>query len=231
MQLEYINLILGHLINKIMIDYFDNIKASVDISFNDWPGEISTVLFFGGCNFRCPFCINRELAFTPEKCDDIPFKHFVDLWKNYDKLELLNHVVLCGGEPIIYPKIFELCDYFKNNLGMKIKLDTNGSRPETIGALLDRKLIDFVAMDIKASLGYKEDYDLYAKSVGLKSISLADIVTSIKYIIKSGVRREFRVVKHDLLNESHFKKIKTFIKEMGGDPEEVVFVECKKYSS
>lgn len=181
-----------------------------------------------GCSFRCPFCINRELAFTPEKHKDIPFKHFVDLWKHYESLDLINHVVLCGGEPTIYPKIFELCDYFKNNLGMKIKLDTNGSRPETIGDLLDRKLIDFVAMDIKAPFGDKENYTLYAKSAGTRFISLADIATSIKYIIKSGVKREFRVVKHDLLNESYFEQIKGVIEGVGGNPGEVVFVECKK---
>lgn len=211
-----------------MIDYFDNIKASIDVSFSDWPGEMSTVLFLGGCNFRCPFCINRELAFTPEKHKDIPFKHFVDLWKHYESLDLINHVVLCGGEPTTYPKIFELCDYLKNNLGMKIKLDTNGSRPDILTSLLNNKLIDFVAIDIKAPFGVYEDIELFSLSAGVRGISAALVTLSVFNILQSGIQREFRVVKHDLLNKSHFEQIKGVIEGMGGNPGEVVFVECKK---
>jgi len=151
----------------------------------DYPGRIAATVFLLGCNFRCPFCYSSELV-LPEKMAEQPKiaeKAFFDFLK--ERQGLLEGVVICGGEPTIHK---DLPDFIKRikDLGFLLKLDTNGSNPEMLRELMQKGLVDYVAMDIKAPLGAK--YDL---ATGVK-VDLDKIKESIEIIKGSGVDYEFR---------------------------------------
>ncbi|MFH1462182.1 MAG: anaerobic ribonucleoside-triphosphate reductase activating protein [bacterium] len=150
----------------------------------DYPGRLACTVFLIGCNFRCPWCYSRELVLPEEikKQPRISEKDFFDFLKN--RKGLLEGVVICGGEPTIYKN---LPDFIKNikKLGYLVKLDTNGSNPEMLKKLIKEKLIDYVAIDIKAPPR------IYSKSVGVE-VSIKKIEKSIEIIKNSGIDYEFR---------------------------------------
>ncbi len=159
-------------------------------SLMEYPDKISTVLFTGGCNFRCPYCYNSELVLTPEKNKNI---------SEYDVLEHLNNnkyyqaVIVSGGEPCLQPGLISFFKKVKSS-GFLTGLETNGAFPEVIKSLLDSGLLDYIAMDIKAPL----DIDKYSNAIGiidnhklLKTI-LKKIKQSIEIISNSGIKYEFR---------------------------------------
>jgi len=114
----------------------------------DYPNKIAAILFLSGCNFRCPWCYSSELV-LPEKIKNQPIIPEEEVFEFLEKRRgLLDGIVLCGGEPTLNP---ELPDFIKKikDLGFLMKLDTNGSNPEMLQKLIDDKLIDYVAMDIK----------------------------------------------------------------------------------
>lgn len=152
----------------------------------DYPGKLSCIIFLSGCNFRCPFCYSTELV-LPEKIKNQPKlskKAVIEHLKT--RQEMLEGVVICGGEPTLNSDIGELCNDIKN-LGYSIKLDTNGSNPDVLEKLIRDKLIDYVAMDIKAPL----DIEKYKKAVGVE-VDIEAIKRSIKLIKNSGIDYEFR---------------------------------------
>jgi len=150
----------------------------------DFPGRISATVFLTGCNFRCPWCYSAELV-LPGKIKNqpkIPEKEFFNFLKKRKKL--LEGLVLCGGEPTINKKLPVLIKKIKK-LGYLVKLDTNGSNPKMLKKLIDDKLIDYVAMDIKLP---KERYsEIFGKMVKVK-----DIEESIKILKEGKVDYEFR---------------------------------------
>jgi len=150
----------------------------------DYPGRVAATVFLIGCNFRCPFCYSAELV-LPEKIKlqpRISDKEFFGFLR--DRRGLLEGIVVCGGEPTIHQ---ELPDFIKKikDLGFLVKLDTNGSNPELLSELIEKKLVDFIAMDIKTSLGK------YAKAINAK-IDLENIEKSVELIKNSGIDYEFR---------------------------------------
>lgn len=116
-------------------------------SLNDYPGKVSCVLFTAGCNYYCPYCHNPRAAKNS-------FDTLISIEEALDfirpRTNLYDGIVISGGEPTINPSLPTVCRSIKE-LGYPIKLDTNGSRPFMIKELLDHKLIDYVAMDIKSS--------------------------------------------------------------------------------
>jgi len=168
----------------------------------DYPGKIACTVFLTGCNFRCPWCYSSELV-LPEKIEAQPKileKEFFDFLK--EKKGLLEGVVICGGEPTINKELPQLCKKIKK-LNYSVKLDTNGSNPEMLQDLIDKKLVDYVAMDIKAPLGLK--FQNYERATGGR-IDLNKIKKSIKIIKNSGINYEFRTtvvptihIKEDIL--------------------------------
>ncbi len=115
-------------------------------SFCDWPGRVSAVLFFGTCNFRCPTCHNSELAWHPERLPVISrekLKTFLAA-----RGQWLDGVVLSGGEPAQVPGL-ETVLAFLRDLGLEVKIDSNGSFPDVIEDLLDQGLVRQVAVDVK----------------------------------------------------------------------------------
>ena len=118
----------------------------------DYPGKLATIIFTPGCNLRCRFCHNPEFV-LPEELEKIRhdfigeevFFRFLQT-----RVGFLDGVVICGGEPTIHKDLPEFCQKIKN-LGFLVKLDTNGSNPEMLELLLEQKLVDYIAMDIKHS--------------------------------------------------------------------------------
>ena len=152
----------------------------------DYPGKIACTVFLIGCNFRCPFCYSSELV-LPEKIKNQPIISEKDLFVFLkERQELLDGLVICGGEPTINKDLLEFAEKVKK-LGYLIKLDTNGSCPEMIKKIIDRKLIDYIAMDIKAPL----EKEKYEKAIGGK-VNLNKIKKAVEIIKKSGIDYEFR---------------------------------------
>lgn len=156
----------------------------------DYPGFTACIVFLSGCNFRCPWCHSPELV-IPEVISDHPEISEKEILSFLDKRKgLLDGVVVCGGEPTVNRDLPQLLKKIKD-IGFKIKLDTNGSNPAMLGDLISRKLIDYIAMDIKAPFSSLKDTQKYTKIVGVK-IKLKEIKDSIKIIKVSGIDYEFR---------------------------------------
>ncbi len=152
----------------------------------DYPGKIACTVFTVGCNFRCHFCHNPELI-DPAKFNIggiIEEKVFFDFLKS--RQGLLDGVCVTGGEPTLHT---ELPEFFKKikALGFLVKLDTNGTNPEMLSALISEKLVDYVAMDIKTSL----QKDLYEKVTGT-AVDMDNVKKSVAAIMQSGLDYEFR---------------------------------------
>jgi len=114
-------------------------------SLLDYPDRISAIVWTSGCNFRCPFCYNKNLALgTAEVFPEEVILSFLSKRK-----ALLEGVVISGGEPLLHDDIIEFVKKIKN-LRLLVKIDTNGAFPERLNELLDQQLIDYVAMDVKA---------------------------------------------------------------------------------
>ncbi len=130
-------------------------------SLIEYPGRVASVLFVGGCNFRCPFCYNRRLVLEPDSIPDLdPASVLVYLAMNR---KLYQAVVISGGEPTLQQGLEEFCRGVKA-LNLLVGVETNGSRPETLGPLLEERLVDYVGMDLKAPL----EWEAYRRTAGLK---------------------------------------------------------------
>ena len=175
----------------------------------DYPGHVAATIFLGGCNFRCPFCHNMNIV--GEMGEDINEE---ELFRFLNKRSgVIEGVCITGGEPTIYKelpefirKIKEIGTYNQNTQddnakGLLVKLDTNGTNPEMIRYLIDNKLIDYIAMDVKSS------EDGYCKAIGLDNKEIATIINSVKQSIKiimdSGIEYEFRTT---IVNPIHSER-------------------------
>jgi pyruvate formate lyase activating enzyme len=172
-------------------------------SLLDWDGLVSAVIYLPSCNFRCPFCHNRELVLTPEVYQEIPF----DLIQEFvlENLEFLDGIVITGGEPTLHPDLPQLIMKVRQ-LGVKVKLDTNGSHPDMLQDLIKANLIDYMAMDIKAPLDER-----YEDLAGVK-VELSKLKRSIETIMSSGIDYEFRTTMVPiLLKEDDYERIAAYI--------------------
>lgn len=151
----------------------------------DYPGHVAATIFLGGCNFRCPFCHNAELLGSDTEPAYTEEEILAFLKKRGGILE---GVCVTGGEPALQPQALEvfLGKIRALNLGYSIKLDTNGSRPEVLQQLADKKLIDAVAMDIKAGPSH------YAGVSGCPGLSLEPIRESVRWLMEGPLPYEFR---------------------------------------
>jgi pyruvate formate lyase activating enzyme len=148
----------------------------------DYPGKVACTVFLQGCNFRCPFCHNSDLLGK-----DGPQTISVDELMTFLKkrVGLLDAVCITGGEPTLQKDLPALIRQIKA-LGYLVKLDTNGSRPAVLKALVEEKLIDYVAMDIKNSPSR------YSRTAGLPNMDLSALEESIRYLLEGHVEYEFR---------------------------------------
>jgi pyruvate formate lyase activating enzyme len=153
----------------------------------DYPGHISSVVFTRGCNFRCPYCHNPNLVLPEKFGKTYSEKQIFEYLEKYKKL--LQAVCITGGEPTLHNDLHGFILRIKN-LGLKVKLDTNGSNPETLKSLIKNKLLDFIAMDIK----HLPDFELYNNASGqvLNYELFNNVLKSIEIIKYSGIKHEFR---------------------------------------
>jgi pyruvate formate lyase activating enzyme len=170
-------------------------------SLIDYPGRISAIVFTQGCNFRCPYCHNPELI-AAAVVSEWTSSSVLDFLKT--RVGKLDAVVITGGEPCLQDGLEAFISEIKS-LGFLVKLDTNGSYPDVLKKILDAKLVDYVAMDIKAPL------EKYSQVVCCE-VDTSSVLKSIKLLKKSGVDCEFRttVVKSQL-NIDDFEKIGNMI--------------------
>mgnify|MGYP001597998545 CR=1 FL=1 len=152
----------------------------------DFPGKLACVVFLAVCNFRCPWCYSSELVLPLKiaKQPRISEKEFFDFLR--ERRGLLEGVVICGGEPTVNKELPKFIEKIKQ-LGYFVKLDTNGSNPEMLKDLVNAKLVDYVAMDIKASLSNKIYADILSEG-----IKFADIEDSVNFLKNSDIDFEFR---------------------------------------
>ena len=149
----------------------------------DFPGKVACTVFTGGCNFRCPFCHNALLVTKlPEKPDYSEDEILSFLEK---RTGLLDGVAITGGEPLLNPDIADFIRKIRS-MGYAVKLDTNGSFPERLKAIVGEGLVDYVAMDIK---NRKEKY---TETIGLKNLDLSKIEESVEFLKSGAVDYEFR---------------------------------------
>jgi pyruvate formate lyase activating enzyme len=158
------------------------IKGVEKTSLIDYPGKISAVVFLGGCNFRCPFCHNRELVLDHENLDSIPEEEVLRFLES--RREWLDGVVISGGEPTLYKELPGFLEKVKG-LGYLVKVDTNGTNPGMLKGLMEKGLVDYIAMDIK---GPMEKY----QNVAGVSADTERIKESISLVISSDLQHEFR---------------------------------------
>ena len=179
----------------------------------DYPGHIACTIFFGHCNLRCPFCHNMELVLNPEHFPVLTMESILEFLK--ERKGKLNGVAVTGGEPLLNKDIGNLLRPIKE-LGYPIKLDTNGFFPEMIEKLIDEKLVDMFAMDIKAG------WTNYLKVAGVNqdgSVKQSEaanwqkkVEKSISLLMNKALDYEFRTTcVKGLHTESDFVEIKGMI--------------------
>ncbi len=160
----------------------------------DYPGKIACVVFLAGCNFRCPWCYSSELV-LPLKIVEQPRiaeKEFFDFLR--ERKGKLEGVVICGGEPTINKELKKFIETIKN-LGYLVKLDTNGSNPKILKDLVDAKLIDYVAMDIKGPAGPNFQFPISNfkyEDLMNEGIKIENIKESVEFLKSGKVDFEFR---------------------------------------
>ena len=158
-----------------------NIQGYQKLTLLDFPGKVACTLFTGGCNLRCPFCHNASLVLTPHESQNMEDEVLDYLTR---RKGLLDGVCITGGEPLLQPDLIEFMQKIKV-LGLAIKLDTNGSMPKKLQAILETGLVDYVAMDIKSSP------EGYPQATGCET-EIAAFRESVKLLKECGIPHEFR---------------------------------------
>lgn len=166
-----------------------NIAGVQKVTLLDYPGKVACEIFTQGCNFECPFCQNSSLipiTNTGEFSEEEIFEYLVL------RKKILDGVVITGGEPTVQKDLKGFIKKIKD-LGLLVKLDTNGGNPKVLQELIDEKLVDYVAMDIK------NIFNKYNITAG-KKVSLDNIKKSIEILKASKIDYEFRTT---IIKEMH----------------------------
>lgn len=164
----------------------------------DYPGKVAATVFFGGCNFRCPFCHNSSLVLHPGDQPEIPPSEVFALLQK--RRGILEGVCITGGEPTLAPDLMDFLSDIRA-LGYAIKLDTNGSHPDIIKKLAAEQLLDCVAMDIKACP------ENYPNLCGIAP-DMDAIRETVDFLMKGTIDYEFRTtVVRELHTEKDFHEI------------------------
>ena len=180
------------------------IKGLQKLTLLDYPEKMACTVFLAGCNFRCPFCHNASLV-TNIDGDYISEEEFFSFLNK--RKGILNGVCITGGEPTLQPDLEDFIRKIKE-LGFSVKLDTNGYNPDILIDLVNKGLIDYVAMDIKNS---KEKYAITA---GLSSLDINRIEKSVDFLLTGAIPYEFRTtVVKELHNEEDMKNISQWIEK------------------
>lgn len=151
----------------------------------DYPGKAACTIFLSGCNFKCPFCHNRDLVFIPEGYE---FFEVSEVLAYLEKRKgILDGVCISGGEPLLQENLQLLIEKIRE-LGYQVKLDTNGGYPQRLKNVVEKGLVDYVAMDVKNSP------EKYAQTLGMnpEAFNLEPIKESMEFLKSCGIEHEFR---------------------------------------
>lgn len=171
-----------------------NIHGFTKTTLLDYPGQVASCIFTGGCNFRCPFCHNGELVLNP---NTFPRIEEDEIFEHLNKRKnVLYGVCITGGEPTLQPDLLRFMEKVKA-LELSVKLDTNGYNPSVISDALRNNLVDYIAMDIKAGR------DNYAQATGVAGIDISVIEDSASIIMNSNIDYEFRTTAVRGIHDEH----------------------------
>lgn len=157
----------------------------------DYPGKVASTIFTGGCNFRCPYCHNRDLVMPPADVLAYSLDEIFEHLKN--KKKVLDGVCITGGEPTLHKDLPEFIKQIRD-MGLLVKLDSNGTNPDMLSSLINKGLIDYVAMDIKHS---KEKYNSIAS---MSHFDIKPIEDSVALLKEGAIDYEFRTT---IMKECH----------------------------
>ena len=167
----------------------------------DYPEKVACTVFCSGCNFRCPFCHNPALATGNESILDYSFSDIISFLESRNKK--LDGICITGGEPLLYEETIELAERAKY-MGFLVKIDTNGSNPERLRTVIEKRIADYIAMDIKNA---PEKYEMTSGSKILEQVK-----ESVSYLLQDKVDYEFRTtVTGNLHTAADVKKIGKWI--------------------
>lgn len=206
------------------------IKGFIRTTFIEYPGKIASMIFLPGCNFRCAFCFNPEIVQESDKIEDVDEKEVFDFLEKQKKW--IDGVVISGGEPTLHKDLPELIRKIKK-MGLLVRIYTNGTNPEMLKKLLDEKLIDSIAMDIKAPLN-EESYERITCTKGV----VEKVKKSVSLIMNSDLEYEFRTTIVPTMHSEkdveeiakHIKGAKMFVLQKFL-PEKALDVELRKVST
>jgi pyruvate formate lyase activating enzyme len=185
-------------------------------SLIEYPNRIVSVVFTGGCNFRCPFCHNKDLVLNQDRIESIDGELILNHMKN--KRMWIDGIAITGGEPTLQN---ELPDFIKKvkEENFLVELETNGTNPDMVEQLIKDKLVDYLAMDVKAPLNEDKYFEVIGE-IGNKKEILENIKKTIRIIQESGVDYEFRTTfVPGLLNK---RDIYTIAKQLKGSKRYVI---------
>lgn len=152
------------------------------LSLIDYPGRLCATAFTSGCNFRCPYCYNVDIVLGHQAMEKIPEAYVLSLL--YQRRGFLDGLCVGGGEPTIHNGLLAFL-YKVKSIGYLVKLDTNGSKPKRLKKLMEERVVDYVAMDVKAPLRrYPE--------VARCKVDADEVVRSIRLLRRGRVDHEFR---------------------------------------
>lgn len=175
-----------------------HIKALHLASIIEYPGRIADVIYVGACNFRCPYCYNVDLVLRPQELPDLDSDQVLKTLES--RRGFVDGLVVTGGEPTLQPDLTAFLASAKG-LGLSVKLDTNGYRPEVLQQCIESSLVDYVAMDVKTSPAR------YAVAAGV-SVEVERLARSVSLLLKSSIDYEFRTtVASDLVELTDLEAI------------------------
>jgi pyruvate formate lyase activating enzyme len=182
------------------------IKGFIKNTFIEYPGKIAAMVFLPECNFRCSFCFNPQLIFESDNIPDVDESEVFDFLEKQRKW--IDALVISGGEPTLQKDLPDFIERVKK-MSFLVRIYTNGTNPNMLKNLFNEKLIDSIAMDIKAPLT-EENYEKITNVKGF----LENVKESISLIMNSGVDYEFRTtVVPGMHSEGDIEEISKYIKD------------------
>ena len=169
-------------------------KGINKLSLLDYPGKVAAILYVDVCNFCCEYCHNWNTLIATEDNEDLFFEDILSFLRK--RVGVLDGVVISGGEPTLMPNLEEKIRAIRS-LGYAIKLDTNGTHPEVVEDLVNKGLLDYVAMDIKSSL---DDYHRFTNN----DVLIENVCKTIEFLKQNRVDYEFRMT---LIDEYHKEEV------------------------
>lgn len=170
-----------------------NFNGFQRLTLLDYPGKVACTLFTSGCNLRCPFCHNASLVTHIDNSNIYIKEEILSYLKK--RQGILEGVCISGGEPLLHNEIEDFIKEVKA-LGYSVKLDTNGFYPDKLISLVEKGLVDYVAVDFKSS------YEKYAMTTGIENLDLSPFKKTVEFLLSGKVDFEFRTTVVEGLHET-----------------------------